>query len=58
MSETLLVIIGVALLIFLLSRGGMGAGCCGGHSHHRSPKPEENGKNGEPAERKDTQSCH
>ena len=58
MSETLLVIIGVALLIFLLSRGGMGAGCCGGHTHHHSPKPEENGKNGEPAEKKDTRSCH
>jgi len=58
MSETLLVIIGVALLIFLLSRGRMGAGCCGGHTHHRSPKAEENGKNGESAEKKDDQSCH
>lgn len=58
MSEALVVIIGIVLLIFLLSRGGMGAGCCGGHSHHRSPKFEENGKNGEPAEKKDTQSCH
>jgi hypothetical protein len=58
MSETLFAIIGIALLIFLLSRGGMGAGCCGGHSHHRSPKPEENGKNGESAEKKDDQSCH
>jgi len=58
MSETLFAIIGIALLIFLLSRGGMGAGCCGGHSHHHSPKPEENGKNGEPAEKKKTRSGH
>jgi len=58
MSETLFIIIGIALLIFLLSRGRMGAGCCGSHAHHRSPKPEENRKNGEPAEKKNTQSCH
>jgi len=58
MSNTLFIIIGIALLIFLLSRGGMGAGCCGGHSHHHSPKPGENEKNGELADKKDTQSCH
>lgn len=46
MTSWLILLVVVALLFLLMRKGGMGMGCCGGHSHgsgteHRDERKKE-----------------